>query len=417
RKESGWENIALKHQMLKRHDIISLACDYYPLDQKVVAYAVLRSSGIVAISIFATEKLNLVAEMKRKAKDSFDQGLMDEAETFALEAIAYSADDTEMLNLMCDISLKRSDHESFLAYSFQLLRKGAKESAALLLQIGSIYEQHGFSLPALAIYRTKAAAAGDQSALHEKIVSVYEKHGLLDNAISVCREWFKSTNQIQALLRSGRLYELTGQFPRAENEYLSAIDHFPYLEGGYLAMARAYLFYQLAGEEEIMELLDKVISINPNSSEGYTLKGYALLQSGKFSQAESSLIRAVKLDPGNGDGHLNLAELYHMIGKEQEMTNELSEAGKILGDHPRLLFLLALAAIDSGDLVQAISHLEQVVAADPYYTMAHYHLAEAYQRENFFDSALFEYQNVLKISPDFKFKEKVEYNIRALKKK
>ncbi|MDD2716484.1 MAG: tetratricopeptide repeat protein [Candidatus Wallbacteria bacterium] len=416
RKDGKWEDLSIKYPNLKSEEVISLACDFYESTKQLKVYAVIKSNGLLCFNLFSTESLNLIADLKKSAVENFEKKEYNAAEKVAKQVLLYQEHDPEMLELLGKIYLSRSDYESFLGSAFPLA-SDYPEKSEFLMQIASIYEEHGQPVQALQYYRMLLYKDGDKSVLYEKIGSIYEQLRFSDDAILIYKKWAQEYEQITPYLRIASLHEKAGDFRSAEADYLSAISNFPNLENVYLALARSYLSYRLSTLEEVQKLLEKVTSINPNNSECYNLRGYSFLLSSQFTEAESELLKSLRLDPNNGEAHLNLAELYFVMKKNDEMEKELQEGTRLLPNHPRGFYLKALVAIDRGDYAPAIENLEEVVRQDPYNDMGHYYLAKSYQNANYFKSALLEYKNVLEISPDFRYGSQVRDAILLLERK
>jgi tetratricopeptide (TPR) repeat protein len=68
----------------------------------------------------------------------------------------------------------------------------------------------------------------------------------------------------------------------------------------------------------------RATQLDPNFGEAYLELGRALVTSGHAAQAVAPLERAVKLEPGNPEGHYLLATAYRRAGRAQDANRELT---------------------------------------------------------------------------------------------
>ncbi len=120
---------------------------------------------------------------------------------------------------------------------------------------------------------------------------------------------------------------------------------------------------------------DDIIEKNPNLSEAYYNKGFALFQKKDYAAAEASLKRALEVKADYGDARVLLSNIYAAQGLKDKAVEVMS--GGAAGGDPKQLFNLALALLNNGENDEATEAFLKVEAADPSNSEAQYYLATA----------------------------------------
>ena len=102
----------------------------------------------------------------------------------------------------------------------------------------------------------------------------------------------------------------------------------PNYQYGYSTLAEALKF---AGRpEEVIELMEKAMRLNPRRSASYLFQsGSAYYYMGRYEEALNHLKRAVTLSPNHYPTHSYLAAIYTELGREEEAQAELAEVLRI----------------------------------------------------------------------------------------
>lgn len=92
-------------------------------------------------------------------------------------------------------------------------------------------------------------------------------------------------------------------------------------------------------------------------------------------EARDAYRRAVELDPGHADAHVNLGRLLHEAGETAAAERHYRVALQLEPAHPTAAFNLGVALEDLGKREQAIAAYERTLEAEPEHGDAHYNLA------------------------------------------
>lgn len=187
--------------------------------------------------------------------------------------------------------------------------------------------------------------------------------------------------------------------------------------------------------QKALDLVNEALRSDPNQAQAYFIKGWVYMETGDTSMAISSFRTCVEQDPANYKAFMELAQLHALrrdpLALEYYNTaidlrpNEIEawygkgmycqENGRdslALECYERIKHLdprNAAAWYNSGyirlehlnDLPQAIRDLTAAGKLLPSYHQAFYNRGVAYERKEVLDSAAMDYQQALRIKPDY----------------
>ncbi|HKS66035.1 MAG TPA: tetratricopeptide repeat protein [Candidatus Acidoferrales bacterium] len=116
-------------------------------------------------------------------------------------------------------------------------------------------------------------------------------------------------------------------------------------------------------------------------------KGISDLSAGKLKDAEKHIEKAYKIAPGNADLNYLMAVVCSKTNRTGEVEGYLNKAVTINPKHVRALTMLGELRLWKKDYKNAITPLEQTVAADPGFWTAHWLLAQAYFKNGEFEKS------------------------------
>jgi len=123
----------------------------------------------------------------------------------------------------------------------------------------------------------------------------------------------------------------------------------------------------------------------PETAEGWYAEGCELEadtagdSEGDNDAAIAAYRRALELDPGLADAHLNLGRLRHEMGDLAAAEEHYRAAAQAQPDEPTTAFNLGVVLQDGGRLAEAAAAYEQALALDGDFADAHYNLAGIYE--------------------------------------
>jgi putative PEP-CTERM system TPR-repeat lipoprotein len=128
----------------------------------------------------------------------------------------------------------------------------------------------------------------------------------------------------------------------------------------------------------VQQKLQLVLQRMPDFQPAQMLLGVAHLESGNPAQAEMYLSAVVAKSPGNVEARTLLAETRLQLQRLDQARETLTPILSGQNPDPRALSIAGRAGLDSGDIEQGVSFLEQSVAADPDNGELRLQLAAAY---------------------------------------
>ena len=107
-----------------------------------------------------------------------------------------------------------------------------------------------------------------------------------------------------------------------------------------------------------------------------------------FDEAVEAYQRALELEPGHADAHLNVGRLLHEEGSFEEAEAHYRAALEARPEDATAIFNLGVVLEDQERLLEALEAYRAAIGADPDYADAYYNLAGLYERLDKRDLAL-----------------------------
>ena len=126
--------------------------------------------------------------------------------------------------------------------------------------------------------------------------------------------------------------------------------------------------------------LERAATLDPKLPTVHSLRGMALMESGRRSDAAEAFRREFENNPNDFDSNLYLGLLLKDEGKLDESGDHLRRASRLRPNDPRVLYGLGSLAVATGRIEEAEKALTAVTAAVPDYVQAHVLLATVYYR-------------------------------------
>jgi predicted O-linked N-acetylglucosamine transferase (SPINDLY family) len=108
---------------------------------------------------------------------------------------------------------------------------------------------------------------------------------------------------------------------------------------------------------------EKAVALNPRFKEAYSNLADALMNDGRFEDAQAALDRALAIDPGYSGALINRANLLKLQGKKKEALSAI-EAVLEHTRHPEALNIQGAILLETGQPHQAVAVLEEARALD-----------------------------------------------------
>lgn len=124
-------------------------------------------------------------------------------------------------------------------------------------------------------------------------------------------------------------------------------------------------------------------------------------EKGDFAAAIAGLKKAVLLDPGNGEYHADLGDLYLRTGDFEAAIAELQAAAYLTPQRPHVFCQLAQAYVEERRRAEALDALDLALKSTPDCAHALSVRGEQFLRDDNLKDALAAFQQVIRVAPDF----------------
>lgn len=192
----------------------------------------------------------------------------------------------------------------------------------------------------------------------------------------------------------GQLYESTGQFPKAMDNYSKALEIEPKNVAALASLAR--LHDRQNDSAKAVEFFKKALEMNPSDDAMHVELGNVYRKQGQLAAAKESYQKAVNLKPKEASHRSALAGVFLDEGREKEALNELANVESPAMANYRLAYLY----FSRQNVPQAQTYLGNALRIDPNLQPARDMMAQlnggtqiAQQAMNVYQSANGLYQN------------------------
>ncbi|PKN16213.1 MAG: PEP-CTERM system TPR-repeat protein PrsT [Deltaproteobacteria bacterium HGW-Deltaproteobacteria-23] len=266
-----------------------------------------------------------------------------------------------------------------------------------------------------------------------ELARVYNLTGRPEIAISAAQELVSLYGEsVDALELLGIAYAINNQPEEAESNLRKTLQQDPSRISASLQLAA--LMISLGRQSEAREMLAAVFRAEPKNTRAYYLladlenslknrdqsiaiyrKIYELqntdslalykagilhIEKGDFASAESSAAELIKLFPKRGEGHRLRGIVYYYRKNYQEAIVELQQSIK-LQPHIEGFYFLGLSLYERGELENALSKFNIILAAKPSYARARLLSGIILLRQNRIDAAIAQMEKLVGQAPGF----------------
>lgn len=149
-----------------------------------------------------------------------------------------------------------------------------------------------------------------------------------------------------------------------------------------------------------VDLLKRVIRLNPKSADAHVDLAIALADSGDLNSALAETATAISIAPGLAIAHLNRARILHDMKQDREADDEFALAARLAPGNPDCYFYWSLSEQAQGNFSREAELLQKVVKLEPGNVKAHIALANCLLDQNRTAEAVAEFRVALAIDPN-----------------
>jgi predicted CXXCH cytochrome family protein len=201
------------------------------------------------------------------------------------------------------------------------------------------------------------------------------------------------------LRRLADALEALEQWPQAANAVNRAIQAAPDDARGWYALGEVYSHAGRRDDE--IRAFRKSAELDPDLPDAYNNLGSAMAEMGNLKDAETAFLSALRVQPDFADAQSNLGMLQASQGRLAEAADHFGRSLKVKPQAAmtRCNFAVALARLQRPQ--EAIQQLEIALKTDANLPEAHELLGNLQHSQGQTDQAVREYQEALRLRPDF----------------
>jgi tetratricopeptide (TPR) repeat protein len=161
---------------------------------------------------------------------------------------------------------------------------------------------------------------------------------------------------------------------------------------------RAQLLMKRSDFNGALQDIHKALSVGPVKSAYYVTLSDIYLFTGRPDNTKETLIKAVSVDPKDAEARLKLAKLYLIMQDYSNCFLTVKQLLEIDPSNASAYYTRAIALLEKGDTVTAVTDLKKAVENNQEYYEAHVQLGELYAIKKDGLAELY-FQNALNIRP------------------
>ncbi|MCP5116813.1 MAG: tetratricopeptide repeat protein [bacterium] len=215
----------------------------------------------------------------------------------------------------------------------------------------------------------------------------------------------------------GRIQAAAGDLAAAAKSHQCSVELFPKYGMAHYALALAY---RRLGEESKsrphFELAEKHKLTVPPAGDRLIAEirkrdagaldvlrtGVNLAEAGKFEEAVQVHIKALEIDPGIAQAHVNLIILYGNLGEPEKAERHYRAAIEINSDLAETHYNYGVLVFEQGELDQAKESFQRALEINPFYAEAHNNLGYLLEREGKQAEAVKHYREAVANKPGYR---------------
>jgi tetratricopeptide (TPR) repeat protein len=297
-----------------------------------------------------------------------------------------------------------------------------------LYYLGSLRARQGHAVAAAETFRTSLRLRPDYLPARLKLAESLFDGGNLDASRQIYSAIVTEyPNAAEAYYGLGRIAMAHGQVSAAGQSFRKACELFPPYGAAHYQLAQTdRKLGKVAESEQQLALYVKNRTLVPpvedplrdelrsldRSAASLLERGIQLEQAGRLDDAISAHEKALQLDPGLMQAHVNLISLYGRTGNFQKAEEHYQAALKLNPDkYPDAYYNYGVLLMKEGKLGEAQAEFATALKINPLYADAHNDLGYVLESQGKLDDAASEYRKAAEERPDFR---KAHFNLARL---
>jgi tetratricopeptide (TPR) repeat protein len=165
------------------------------------------------------------------------------------------------------------------------------------------------------------------------------------------------------------------------------------------ALQQALALHQGGQLAQAQTLYDRVLQLQPDNFDALHLSGLIALQSRNPTLAVELIDRALAINPGHADAHVNKANALRKLGQFESALASYDNAIQLRPGHAETHLNRGIALKELGKYTLAISSYDQAIALNPGFISAYANRGAALAALNQHESALASFDHAIRLGP------------------
>ena len=255
-----------------------------------------------------------------------NKGMLDEAEKYALQAVAINPRFADGFNNLGIISYKKGLFQKAVEYYSKAISISGKD--AYLYNLGAVYRQANVPEGALKAYQQALAVNPYSSKMYFMIGNVYLDKNDPENAAKNYELGLKlEPGSAEMLTNLGVAYAQLKKNAEALNAFNRSLAINPRIAESYYSMG--FVYHAQKDYPNAINAYIKALNINPSMIQAWTSLALTYTESGRADKAPECYQNITKLRPNNPDDWNNLGISYGILGDNAKAIAAWQQALKL----------------------------------------------------------------------------------------
>jgi len=255
-----------------------------------------------------------------------NKGMLEDAEKYALKAVAINPRFADGFNNLGIISYKKGLFQKAIEYYSKAISISGKD--AYLYNLGAVYRQANVPEGALKAYQQALAVNPYSSKMYFMIGNVYLDKSDPENAAKYYELGLKlEPGSAEMLTNLGVAYAQLKKYAEAMNAFNRSLAVNPNIAESHYGMG--FVYYGQKDYQNAINAYIKALSVNPSMIQAWTSLAITYTESGHADKAPECYQNVTRLRPNNPDDWNNLGISYGILGDNAKAIAAWEQALKV----------------------------------------------------------------------------------------
>ncbi len=266
------------------------------------------------------------------------------------------------------------------------------------IRLGDLEQRRGDTQAALAWFQEAAALPAADQSLNLTLIDSLITYGDYETALSYTNQALEQReNDVELLLRRGRIERISGQYEKALGTYTLAQANDPANGRVYAELTEQYLAQgQL---DDALAANEQAIALTPKDTPDYITGSQILSSQGRHEEAVALLQQGLTRVGDPALLYSNIAALQLQQGRPEQALETLQDGLDVLGESTGMLLAMGRYYANRGNFEQVLERYNQALEAQPDVADVHIALGDLYLLTEEPDKAISQYREAVTIDP------------------